>query len=230
MGVIGVCVRDSSQYDLLWKNQKVAKFFRLVTGQQNFSCSKLQLLFSQMYGQKNERWRKKMRLNEGRQCIALSIEQILHLWDDHKLYLIMKFVICCDCSETVFFSSVNSSISTNFFPKWKKKWMKTPIEAETICVRHIQMYVKKRTYQQNSCEFFFYIQLSECMYRMHHWKYSRKLLSVWPEVFEWIIGQMYGVNIGVVWNILRVAYNLHDRGSYSPFSPLSCVPVEKILS
>lgn len=34
---------------------------------------------------------------------TLSIEQILHLWDDHKLCLIMKFVICYGLQRSAFF-------------------------------------------------------------------------------------------------------------------------------
>lgn len=113
------------------------------------------------------------------------IEQILHLWNDHKLYLIMKFVICyAECC----FSLINFLLSLSHSVGAKSEKCQSKQRDNVYTALGLQQYVQKMYFS------------SVCIY-MLDWKYcsvAENCSGVWPEVFEWIIGQMYGVNIGVV--------------------------------
>lgn len=82
---------------------------------------------------------------------------------------------------------------------------KMPIEAKRHCIQCIVRPAYKKVYLSAKCMGFLFV-LSICSW-LEILSSGGKLfwcVYVWrPEVFEWIIGQMYGVNIGVVSAHLR---------------------------
>lgn len=131
---------------------------------------------------------------------TLSIEPILHLWNGHKLCLIMKFVICYSCSEALFAWKMWKNEKT----RTKKCQKLRECMRKEVAFQH--SHKKTCTYQQNSCESVIFLCVYPTGIQFYRKKWQKIARCDQKCLNESSVKRTERVNIRVVGNILRCTH------------------------